>query len=268
VQIAADIAALLQLELIGLFLDDGTLRRLADFPFAREFRPLGGGWQRIDMEQLQQDLELAARRAERMFATAAKQLSTRCHFEVLQAPTVESVAAFPQAEDIVMIAEPASAMERAVQQFAWVTEAAFRSAAAVMLVPAGTKWAGGPVVAIATSPSDPSVDAAAAIAALAQAELLVVEASEASETPSSLDIAAEVKTRVRKIAIGHVSPTHLITYSDVLPNLQERMVVISRGPLSQELAANIVSTRHVPVLIVEPSEETARAGQSSDGAET
>ena len=42
-QLAVELADLLHLDLLGLFLEDTSLRDLASMPFAREFRLLGGG---------------------------------------------------------------------------------------------------------------------------------------------------------------------------------------------------------------------------------
>ena len=59
VQLAVELAGLLHLELLGLYLDDIGLRDLANFPFAREFRLLEG-WQPINLDRLSRDLELGA----------------------------------------------------------------------------------------------------------------------------------------------------------------------------------------------------------------
>ena len=51
VGLAADLAELLRLDLFGLFITDESVLSLASLPFAREFRPSGGGWQPIDVER-------------------------------------------------------------------------------------------------------------------------------------------------------------------------------------------------------------------------
>ena len=174
-QLAVELADLLHLDLLGLFLEDSSLRDLAGIPFSREFRPLGGGWHAIDLSRLSHDFELAARNIERKFMDAAKRLSTGCQFEIARGPMAETFASVSRSDDIVMIVEPRSPAERATQQFAWLLEGAFRSAAAVMLVPPHIARTKGPVVAIATSSDDPSILAAAAIAFAAKEELVIIE---------------------------------------------------------------------------------------------
>jgi hypothetical protein len=57
------VAALLRAQLCGLFIQGDELSSLAGLPFAREFRPLGGGWRSIDQNELSRELEAAANRA-------------------------------------------------------------------------------------------------------------------------------------------------------------------------------------------------------------
>jgi hypothetical protein len=91
-RLAVELADLLHLELLGVFLEDTSLRDLANMPFAREFRPLGGGWHTIELDRLSHDLELAAHSIERMFTRAAKHLATRYQFELARGPTAKIIA--------------------------------------------------------------------------------------------------------------------------------------------------------------------------------
>ena len=83
-RLAVELADLLHLDLLGLFIEDTSLRDLAKIPFARELRPLGGGWHAIDLDRLSRDFELAARSIERMFTDAARHLTTRYQFELVR----------------------------------------------------------------------------------------------------------------------------------------------------------------------------------------
>ncbi len=256
-QLAVELADLLHLELLGLFLEDTGLRHLAAIPFARELRLLGGGWHPIDLDQLSRDLELAARSMERMFADAAKGLPTRYQFEVIRTPTAEAIASVSRTGDIVMIMEPLSPAEQATQQFSHLMEAAFRSAGAVMLVPTRIARATGPIVAIAAARDDPSIESAAAIAMATEEALVIVEASEgAADDPRVARLAADTGLRVKRIVVGNVpalSPSVLLS---AFRELRERLVIISRGALDREVALTMASARRVPVLVIEPPEPT------------
>lgn len=246
---AVELADLLHLELLGLFLEDNSLRDLASMPFAREFRPLGGSWQPIDIDRLSQELELAARSAERIFAEATKRLHTRSEFETVRGPTAETIASVLRASDIVMIVEPVSPVERATQQFLWLVEAAFRSAAAVMLVPRRVARTTGPIAAVAAAPDDPTIHAAAAIAIAAKEELIILETYERDGDDASIrKLATDTGLTVKRV------PAVKEKLSDpaVLPHLRERLIVMARGVFEEDGASMIAATRHVPVLVIEP----------------
>jgi len=240
-QLAVELADFLHLDLLGLFLEDTSLRDLAGIPFAREFRSLGGGWHTIDLDRLSHDVELAARNIERMFTQAAKRLPTRSQFEIVRGPLAKTFASVSPTDDIVMIVEPVGAAERASQQFAWLVQAAFESAAAVMLVPPQIARTKGPIVAIAATPDDPSIHTAAAIAVAAKEELVVIDA--------------------RGVAL----PDPAIC-AQAFRQSQERLIVMTRGAFEGGTASAIAAARRVPVLVIEPPPDMAASPPATQDA--
>jgi hypothetical protein len=257
-QLAVELADLLHLDLLGLFLEDTSLRDLASIPFSREFRPLGGGWHTIDPDQLSRDFELAARSIERKFLGAAKRLLTGYQFELARGPMAETFASVSRNDDIVMIVEPQSPAERATQQFSWLLEAAFRSAAAVMLVPSQIARTKGPVVAIATSPDDPSIHEAAAIALTAKEELVIIEAdgNEADDTRVRM-VATDTGPTIKRVAAARPGLADPTACALAFRQIQERLIVMTRGTFADGAASAIAAARRVPVLVLEPSEMVA-----------
>lgn len=255
-RLAVELAELLDLELLGLFLEETGLRDLASLPFAREFRPLGGGWRPINPERLSHDLELAARSAERMFTEAVKRIAAnKRQFEVIRAPTVEAIASVSRSSDIVLIVEPVSAAERASQQFTWLIEAAFRSAAAVMLAPTPLARGSGPIVAIAGSSDDPSIPVAATIATAAKEGVVILHAYEgAADEPGLRKLGAETGPTVIHIVADKTSLLEARELAPTFRQLRERLVVMTRGVFGHELALSIAALRRVPVLVIAPPE--------------
>ncbi len=252
-QLAVELADLLHLDLLGLFLDDTSLRDLAQIPFAREFRPLGGGWHSINLDRLSRDFDLAARSIERMFTDAAKHLATRYQFEIVRGPMAKTFASISRTDDIVMIVEPMSPAERATQQFSWLLEAAFRSAAAVMLVPPHIVRTKGPVVAIAASPDDPSIHAAAAIAVAAKEELVIIEADGHDADDQRIrELTADTGLMIKRVAATRIALPDPATCAQAFRQMQERLVVMTRGAFEDGVASMIAAARRVPVLVVEP----------------
>jgi len=249
---AADLARLLDVELFGLFLEDAGLRELGRMSVAREFRPLGGGWRPIQAEQMARDLDAAAREAERAFFDAAQRLALRHQFEVRRGPIAEAIASLSRTSDIVMIAEPVSAAERATAQFSALIEAAFGSSAAVLLVPTQTARRSGPVVAIAAEPDDPCISTAAGLAAQARAPLVVLQAYDGA-TGKQVDALAEAGLTVRPVQIGRAGRTDPNICAEALAFIGERLIVMSRTDTAKTFAPAMVAARRVPVLVLEPA---------------
>jgi hypothetical protein len=253
-QLAVELAQLLNLDLLGVFLEDTSLHDLANIPFARELRPLGGGWHPIDIRQLSHDLELAARSAEKMFAEAAKHLPTQWRFEIARGPMAATIAAVSQISDIVVIGEPVSAAERGTQQFSWLIQAAFRSAAAVMVVPSQIGRVRGPIVAVAAVPDDPSIAVAADVALAANEELVVVDVCENAIDEARIRALATAKGLAIKHIIAGRTEANAASLAQALHPFHERLVVMTRGASDGQAASIIASERRVPVLVVEPEE--------------
>jgi hypothetical protein len=252
-RLAVELADLLHLDLLGLFFEDTSLLDLAGIPFSREFRPLGGGWHTINLEQLLHDFELAERSIERKFMGAAKRLPSGYQFEVARGSPAKTFASVSRRDDIVMIIEPQSPAERATQQFAWLLEAAFRSAGAVMLVPPRIMRTKGPVVAIATSPDDPSIHAAAAIALAAKEELIIIEADGHDVNDARVSkLAADTGLTIRHVAAARLGLADPTACALAFRQIQERLVVLTRGAFADAAASAIAAARRVPVMVVEP----------------
>lgn len=170
VALVADLASLLGADLIGTYVDDGYLRSLVDLPDAREFR--AGIWQPLNSRQLALDLASASREAERRFMQSAGQ--HRPSFQVVE--SANAAAHEAGSDDIIVVIEPKSPIERATRQFSELLEDAHRSRSSILWVPSEARRFAGPVVAVASGPDDPCISAAIAIAASAKERLVFVPA--------------------------------------------------------------------------------------------
>jgi hypothetical protein len=262
-----ELANLLDLDLLGLFLDDVGLRQLAGIPFARELRPLGGGWHPIEPERLSRELDLAVRATGRVFAEAAKALSTRHEFEVVRQSVTQAIASLAQPDDILMIAEPSNSADSATQQFLSYSQAALSAKASVMFVPRQLALGTRSVAAIALSADDPSIEAAAAMAVAANEELVVVDARSALDA-----LSRSVKIGPRAGRVGAAPPSAepaILAHS--LPEARARLFVITRGVVTDEMARSTAVLWRTPVLMIEPTDSSrvgaARAGVPVEGAD-
>jgi hypothetical protein len=80
--LAAGIAAALEAELEGVFVEDADLLRLAGLPFMREFRLATLGEEAVDAERLQRELRATARRVRETLEDSARRLGVTCSFRV------------------------------------------------------------------------------------------------------------------------------------------------------------------------------------------
>ena len=257
-RLVAELASVLQLELLGLFLDDSSLRDLARFPFVREFRGPAVGWQPIDIERVSRDLEVAAGNLRRIFEQATRELETAARFEVARGSLGEIIAASSRSDDIFVIVEPLNPVERATSQFALLSEAAFGSGAAVLLLPSRIRRTSGPIVAIATRPNDPSIQTGAFLALATKEELVIINADHQQGIgDDTRKLAAETGLRVEQIAAARSVFPDPGACAQAFRHLQERLVVLSRGDFDPGVASTIAAARQVPVLVIGTGNQAA-----------
>jgi hypothetical protein len=246
------LAELLRMQLLAMFADDRSVMDVAGLPFARELRPLGGGWQSLDVGQLSAELERSSAIARRLFDEAARNCSIDASFCVEKGAAADIIASVATAEDIVVVIEPRNPAERVTQQFIRLIEAAFRASASVMIVPCRIARFSGPVVALAAGPEDPSIDAAAAIASAARERLIVMGPRELLAPGSSLSKAIEAGGgRVEFVPTAALP--NVTKLADDLQRRGERLLVVTRGVLDDLQVPALASRRSVPVVVVEPS---------------
>jgi hypothetical protein len=175
VALIAELAGLLGADLIGTYVDDVNLQSLVDLPDAREFR--AGAWQPMNSRQLALDLASATRRAERLFLQYAGH--HRPAFRVVD--SAGATAREADSDDIIVVIEPKSPLERATHQFSELLEDAYRSSSSILWVPSETRRFVGPVVVMASEPDDPCISAAVAIAASAKERVILIPESHSIE---------------------------------------------------------------------------------------
>jgi hypothetical protein len=261
-RLAAELASLLRLDLLGLFVQEQRLLDLAALPFAREFSPVGG-WRRIETERLSSELDLAARRAERMFMQAVRGLETPCRFEIVKEPMAEGTSI--SGRDIVIVPEPSDPAERATRQIAALLEAAARSSAAVMLAPRHVARRSGSIVAIAAEPGDASIATATSIAAAAREPVAILAAYEGRVPMPGSGEQADTRPMPASIAKAQLSDKSGIM--SAFHDLQERLVVLTRGAFDESVPLRIASVRRNPVLVVDRSNRTREDERISGAAQ-
>ena len=249
---AAEMARLLDLDLLAVMLDDLGLAEAARLPFTREFRGPALGWQRMNPDQLAYDVQAATENLRRSVESAARDLEANAQFEVMKGPLAETIRAVSRAGDILLLGEPGSPAERASVQFNWLTGAVLGSSTAVLLVPARLARRKGPVVVIAATEDDPSIQTAAAIAASCREELVIIDADHLEHPLSVRELADNDRLRVERISAPRGALADPALLHHAFGDLQERLIVMKRGAFDDRVAPTVASSRRVPVLLIEP----------------
>jgi hypothetical protein len=262
-QAAADLAEFLQIELLGTFIADASLRALAGLP-GRELRIVEREWRPFELAQISQDLERAIELARTHFAESIGSRTVKIGFDAVTG--AQALPSLIQADDIVAIIEPGHPGEWIARQFTDLFDAAFRSPAAILLVPKRLARTSGPVTVTATEADDPSLAVALEIAGALKETLIVAAPAGAALSAQLLARAERLGVRVRRPngdeAAGGVAP-----FAASAGN--ERLRVAARASMAGDAGRLFAQLRGVPLLAVGPhaAERVADRDDRDDVAE-
>lgn len=244
---AARLAGLLGASMVATFVQDAELVDVAALPCVRELRPLGGGWHPIEGPQLVRQLDQAATTARRLFHDAVRAVRIEASFNVASGP-VEDVGSSAAADDIIVIIEPRNPAERITQQFSRLVDAVFAAAVAVIVVPGRIARTAGPIAAVISSPDDPSIRTAIAIAAAARERVIALGLLGSNARDAIAELADAAGVRV-EAGPGIQGPLDVSTLLSQLSRLNERLLVMRRGGLGDDRVPTLASRRGVPILL-------------------
>jgi len=257
VAFTAELADLLGLDLLGVFAEDEGLIDLALLPCVREFRLSGDGWHRLDVDQMARSSNQAAADARRLFGDAAKLLRGAARFDLAKGQIDKAIGSRTMPDDIIVVIEPKSAVERVSYQFRQFVDMALSAPGAALLVPSWISRHKGPVVALAAGEHDLSIQAGLRVAEAVHEQLLVLSPKIASEVLSTPSTGRAVHVIQRSLPSAEIGPAEL---GAILARVGERLVVMSPGA-DKLLPSRLASERGVPVLV------TARSGASPQSAD-
>ncbi|MEZ5822720.1 MAG: hypothetical protein AB7I42_04675 [Bradyrhizobium sp.] len=245
VKLIAELADVLGADLIGSFVEDLDLRALVDLPDAREFR--AGAWHRIDSSQLARDFTSASHEAERLFLQMAG--LSRSSFRVVE--SASAAAREAGEDDIIVVIEPKSAVERATRQFGELLEIANRSTSSILWIPSLARRVTGPIVVMASEPEDPCISAAVSIAASVKEKVILLPAKPHFESFS------EVLQRARAAGVMTSLVDAVFHDDDLLlpPHIKAGLLVAGR-----ERAMRRRNLLDVPTLFVSANRPSTASG--------
>lgn len=100
---AAEVAARLQAELLGLFIEDVNLLRVAQLPLAREIDFLAVGSRRLDSRYVERQLKAQARQARQALARVADRSGVSWSFRVVRGAITQELIAAAEEADLITL---------------------------------------------------------------------------------------------------------------------------------------------------------------------
>lgn len=253
IEAAAFVARLLELDLLGVFVEDEALLTLAGLPFARELRMPSHAWTAMESAQMATDLGKAAARLRRLLQEQSARLGIAAGFEVRRGDPATCMAAMRGDADMLGLVAPGSAAGRSFGAFPRAWQAARRSQAPVLLLPPGAAPRRGPVAAVGAAAGSAQLDLALRLAAATQEALVLL-------TPPGEEGAEEAAAqRARAAGLGEVRlevrPLRAASAAGIAERLgpaEEGLLLLARdiaAALEGDGAPRLAAQRRVPVLV-------------------
>lgn len=249
---ATEIAALLHLDLVGVYFEDPDLIGAAGLPFTREFRLAGLQWAPLDPGGVESELRRGMQRVQRLLDERARALGLAPVFETRRGHPATDIATLVGAGDVLVLTEPHGPGTYLLHPFAPLLQSALGCAAATLLVPArGGRNRGTITVAVAGA-DDPTLPLAARVAQSMREELLVLcpaETTGASATAIGARLESDRQLRFRVRSLPTVS---LQGIEWTLPD-HERLLVLGRAlvpPGEHKALLALAGRRRVSVLVL------------------
>ena len=135
----AALAARLQAELRGLFIEDVDLLRSAELPFVRQFSLTSASGDEFNTESIERELKVMAAQARRALEDAAHRTKIRYSFDVVRGQLVAEVGAASEATDLVVLLSSCRPLTRYMHMDAPGRAAALELGRSVLLLEAGAE---------------------------------------------------------------------------------------------------------------------------------
>lgn len=244
IEAAALVARRLELDLLGIFVEDEALLALAGHSFARELRLPSHAWSAMAPQEVAAGLGLAAEASRRLLAAQCARLGIAGGFEVRRGDPGDCVAGLCEAADILALGAPESAAGRTFGSFPRAWRAALGSAASVLLLPARPARRGGPVAALAGAGEAGGL--ALRLAQAAGERLLLLEPPGVSGAAME-DSAGRAAVAVTRRRIGGTGAGAIL---EGLGAAQESLLVLARDAAQAgDGPPRIAAQRRIPVLV-------------------
>jgi nucleotide-binding universal stress UspA family protein len=134
---ASELANTLKAELVGIFVEDINLLRLAGLPFAREVRYLSVTDRPLDSPSMERELRIQAEQVKQTLAVVAGRRQLRWSFRVVRGEVVAELLSAAQEADLLALGRASWAMTRRVRLGATARQVVAQALGSVLLLQQG-----------------------------------------------------------------------------------------------------------------------------------
>ena len=252
---AAEMAANLQAELIGLFVEDENLLHLAALPFVHEVRSSSAESEPMNRDRMKQELKLQASQARRAMEAAAERVNARWSFRVVRGQVTASVLAASLDADLLAMGRVSRPLARRTRLGSTARAASISTKKSVLLMP--DKGDLDYPVLVTYDGSESAQQALGAAARLARSGgdklnvLLLADTFEASE-PLQIEVRDWLEAR-GAVAGFHWLPQATVAHlTEMVHSLESCVLVLGgEGPLVEAAAIQeLLDETDCPVMLV------------------
>jgi hypothetical protein len=227
-QSIVEIARSWRLDLVGTYVPDPNLRRIAEHPASREFRLHEYKWQTVEFASMTSQLDSVCRECEQEFARVLQLANVQGRFANEVSET---------AEDLLVVYEPDDPMDQMASSFRQEIGDVLAAGNAMLVVPRRVARSRGSIVAISGEEDRKLIALGTELA------------SEIGERLYSLDMPASDKLASLPMRLEPLRPRLLLASRDILEEQAGRL-------------AFLASICHVPTLV--PAVETVISSHSAN----
>lgn len=244
---AAELAARLHAELVGVFVEDANLLRSAALPFVREINLASGQWQSFDPEAVERDLRMRAARARALVETAARRRHLTFSFRVTRGDVGREIAAAAGETDLIVLEGLTEILRGRVQMGSGARAAARQTARTVMVLRRGALEARIFLVAYEdTAEADRALSIAAHLAAASRAALSVQVI--AADSAKAEELTARAHATLKRLGVDGVvellGEPSLIDLCGFARRIQHAVLVVgANGAFAKGAAADQLMNR-------------------------
>lgn len=251
---AAKMAARLSADLVGIFVEDTNLLRMAGLPFTEEVRLYSSTTTKLDEAQLERLLRLQAREARELLERTAEALTVRHTFRVMRGMVPEQLMSAATEADILVLGRSGRSPSCRKGLGSTARTALCESKRTVLLMRPGFSSAAGPQLVLFDG-SEGSRHALETALAIADPEstlhLVVIDPEPEAAEKLEQEAEAIVGDSVISVEYHHLPPVGGRDLSRYLRMIDSGLLVLSdRINLPEAVFNELVSEIDSPVLVV------------------